>query len=607
MLLRLEANCDVPFFADVQADGCYIYNDHGGDTFGCDATYGNADTHNDIFYNSECASQLLVTVAPGAYYDDDPEHGAHRRMQTGGDYLHQTVEPHAPTHGTVQRTDRIVVPRTEVESQAAAAWRVTPTAQRQLAAPPSLDDMLVIDTPANALLVSLFTVREQPHVVYPLGYVLGSDGDDCDHRRLQTGGDRLHVTIDTHAPSPVDANAAEQHLISRVSGAELVADCVPPEIQEHDRCDVVAGVQAVQHECCDEPGEDCSSGTPASCNVGCAQVTLPFFDHCSGALGDALPNFGSLVEMCQVALDGHRRRAQMGGDHLNNPIDIHVCGLGSSDAGCTAAGQTRRQTRLIISRDDVEAQAAVLWQAEQVFAGRRLQSDGGQLHAPSLDEMLVTGTQANALLSRLFINEQPPQLAYPTGWMLNSTVGRNRRLQTGGDHLVVTIETHAATPATARQTVQRLVPPTGFMLDETFDSPSLSGESEHSSNKAPCTVTSCQNGGTCTESTAVYQAGDGYGYGSGEKCADLSARTAVVNGQCCDKLAKDCSSGMPTKCNVDCVVVLAAYLQDCRDALEDIPDLLSIVQSALDSCPSIPRYQCMCASGWSGDTCEVRN
>ena len=32
---------------------------------------------------------------------------------------------------------------------------------------------------------------------------------------------------------------------------------------------------AVHSECCDEPSEDCSSGTPASCNEGCAAVLVP--------------------------------------------------------------------------------------------------------------------------------------------------------------------------------------------------------------------------------------------------------------------------------------------------------------------------------------------
>lgn len=37
---------------------------------------------------------------------------------------------------------------------------------------------------------------------------------------------------------------------------------------------------ALANVCCDEPSEDCSSGTPATCNAGCADLMLPFRDDC---------------------------------------------------------------------------------------------------------------------------------------------------------------------------------------------------------------------------------------------------------------------------------------------------------------------------------------
>jgi hypothetical protein len=85
-------------------------------------------------------------------------------------------------------------------------------------------------------------------------------------------------------------------------------------------------------------------------------------------------------------------------------------------------------------------------------------------HAPTLDEMLLGGTPANALLSRVFIDEQQPQVAYPTSFALEddnivSSDGKHRRLQMGGGSLIVTIDTHAATPAEAERIVRRLTPP----------------------------------------------------------------------------------------------------------------------------------------------------
>ena len=71
-------------------------------------------------------------------------------------------------------------------------------------------------------------------------------------------------------------------------------------------CDDLADrTAAVNDECCDEPTEDCSSGRPATCNVGCAHVLLPFFDDCAGALGAAGAGlFDDVVALCHAAEAG---------------------------------------------------------------------------------------------------------------------------------------------------------------------------------------------------------------------------------------------------------------------------------------------------------------
>ena len=48
--------------------------------------------------------------------------------------------------------------------------------------------------------------------------------------------------------------------------------------------DVATRISRVNHECCDGPGEDCSSGVPVVCNAGCAAEFLPFWNDCSGQL-----------------------------------------------------------------------------------------------------------------------------------------------------------------------------------------------------------------------------------------------------------------------------------------------------------------------------------
>ena len=68
-------------------------------------------------------------------------------------------------------------------------------------------------------------------------------------------------------------------------------------------------------ECCDEQGdgadpghrraqqgtEDCSSGVPATCNVGCASVLIPFFEDCGTTLGKQAMQFDTVVALCRAA------------------------------------------------------------------------------------------------------------------------------------------------------------------------------------------------------------------------------------------------------------------------------------------------------------------
>ena len=46
--------------------------------------------------------------------------------------------------------------------------------------------------------------------------------------------------------------------------------------------------------------EDCSSGRPATCNIGCARVVLPFFEDCGPALGPLASAFNDIVGKCQT-------------------------------------------------------------------------------------------------------------------------------------------------------------------------------------------------------------------------------------------------------------------------------------------------------------------
>lgn len=439
ILMRLNVNCDSVVYADVQAGGCTI-----GERHNTGARTSSCGPASDGTYKNKCFSELLLTATPGAYIAQPGPSDGRRRVQKGGDHLHNTVDTHAPSPilGIVQRTDIITVQRADIEAQVADRWQATPADQRTLPASPTIDQMLVSGTPANTMLQSLFTVEQQPHVIYPL--VLDeSDVASVGHRRTQNSGDDLQVTVETHAPAPGAADRAEQRLVGRLP---------PGVVVEHaGTCDLPSRTEAVNSECCDEPTEDCSSGQPVACNVGCAAVVLPFFRDCSNILGKHASDFDSVVALCHVALGKGRRRAQMGGDHLHHTIDTHaVCGLGATDDdGCTAAGQTVRQTRLLLGRDAAEALARGAFVATP--APERTMAS-----APTLDEMLVGGTPANAMLSSFFVQEQQPALVRPTAFDSEVAECGRRRLQKSGDELHVTIDTHAATPDEANRAVHRL-------------------------------------------------------------------------------------------------------------------------------------------------------
>jgi hypothetical protein len=164
-LLRVVANCDVVFYSDVEAEGCEFSPDGG--RYRCQYTA-------DGTLNSECASTLQVTVTPDAYFDDDSSN-AGSQQQSGG----ASDDRSGPVAGSAERTDTIVLRRTDIEAQAAAVFDATPAAERTMAAPPTLEEMLVGGSAANALLTSILT---DGGAAAACG-VPTDDRDNCSRRR----------------------------------------------------------------------------------------------------------------------------------------------------------------------------------------------------------------------------------------------------------------------------------------------------------------------------------------------------------------------------------------------------------------------------------------
>eukprot|EP01046_Picozoa_sp_COSAG06_P036612 COSAG06_NODE_4052_length_4625_cov_21.008396_5_plen_458_part_00 len=96
--------------------------------------------------------------------------------------------------------------------------------------------------------------------------------------------------------------------------------------------DLGARSAAVDAECCDAPTEDCSSGEPATCNVGCAAVLVPYFQDCHATLqasqgGAALVGtLQSTVDKCGAAM--YRCDCAEGWGGASCEVRFRLCPLG---------------------------------------------------------------------------------------------------------------------------------------------------------------------------------------------------------------------------------------------------------------------------------------
>jgi len=66
--------------------------------------------------------------------------------------------------------------------------------------------------------------------------------------------------------------------------------------------DLSARSAEITAECCDEPTEDCTGGTPHVCNEGCAAIFLPFWGDCRTALGEDSGRFEAAVALCEATV-----------------------------------------------------------------------------------------------------------------------------------------------------------------------------------------------------------------------------------------------------------------------------------------------------------------
>jgi hypothetical protein len=113
--------------------------------------------------------------------------------------------------------------------------------------------------------------------------------------------DKAHTQTNCAACYPLLLQMAPECPGSFLAGpaAELNEMCAGQVVGQCP--DIADSSMAVTTTCCDEPTEDCSSGMPASCNEGCAQVFIPFMSNCGAMLGPSAAAFEPLLAQCHAA------------------------------------------------------------------------------------------------------------------------------------------------------------------------------------------------------------------------------------------------------------------------------------------------------------------
>ena len=199
VLLRVAANCDVVFFSDAEAEGCDV-GMNGGKAYDCLGSN-----------NGVCAAELKLAITRNAYFVEGLAVAAEMFPQ--------------PTTGKAVRTITVNFSGTEVEALAAEMFAAQPAADRTLAIPPSIDEVLTPESEAQALLAAMFTTKQQPHLIFPTEIdTLTAEMFDSSmgaqsrggHRRQQSASPQsqgeaivgVRISLRAEAPTEAEAQAA---------------------------------------------------------------------------------------------------------------------------------------------------------------------------------------------------------------------------------------------------------------------------------------------------------------------------------------------------------------------------------------------------------------
>ena len=167
VLMRVVVSCDIPFYADVGLESCHMD----------DVSYGCVPDSNGVNW-AHCASELAVTVTPGAFYQNpnDATIGTDPAGAAGTTTPGSASGATDPTQvigggdatlviGSAVRVDSIVIDRAMLEEHAAAA-AVGSDSDRH----PTMEELLIAGTPEASVLAAMFTKSQEPYLVFPLTF-----------------------------------------------------------------------------------------------------------------------------------------------------------------------------------------------------------------------------------------------------------------------------------------------------------------------------------------------------------------------------------------------------------------------------------------------------
>jgi hypothetical protein len=199
VLVHVELACDVPFWSDINIDGCTITSS----SMSCPQSDAEV-----------CSSGLTLTVTSGAYFD------------ASGNEI----------RGRASSTSAADFDASTVETMVRQYFDSIPTQMRTLPRSPRLQDMLVSGSRAAHLLAQTFTSEQLPHIIYPTSI-----------ERLSSTDLALHDSSSNAPSSPPTWQAGQP-----VAGVRVVLQAKAPSQEESDAA--LDGILRHQSGCTEQGG-----------------------------------------------------------------------------------------------------------------------------------------------------------------------------------------------------------------------------------------------------------------------------------------------------------------------------------------------------------------